>query len=87
MGALDYIWYTDTTLSAERVLQIPSEAIVMSHNGALPNPFMCSDHIPIVADIYGKIVPKPLAYRAGVIAAEEEKGVSSGGGRGKFNKR
>lgn len=70
VGALDYIWYTDTTLSCERVLQIPPEQVVLSHNGALPNPFMCSDHIPIVADLYGKLVPKPSTYRGGGLPIE-----------------
>jgi hypothetical protein len=85
VGALDYIWYTDSTLSVERVLQIPSEEVVLSHNGALPNPFMCSDHIPIVADVYGKLVPRPSTYRAGAEEGTEKR--KEGGGRGRNNKR
>eukprot|EP01125_Pyxidicula_operculata_P015564 TRINITY_DN5297_c0_g1_i1.p1 TRINITY_DN5297_c0_g1~~TRINITY_DN5297_c0_g1_i1.p1 ORF type:complete len:513 (+),score=98.64 TRINITY_DN5297_c0_g1_i1:658-2196(+) len=50
-GVLDYIWFTDETLSAERVLIPHGEDIVLNLNGALPNPYMCSDHIPLVCDI------------------------------------
>jgi len=55
VGVLDYIWYSEELLSAERVLVPLSEDIIISHNGALPNPYMCSDHISIACDLYGKI--------------------------------
>jgi len=55
VGVLDYIWYSEDTLSAERILSPLSEEIILSHNGALPNPHMCSDHIPIACDLYGRI--------------------------------
>lgn len=90
VGALDYIWFTDNTLSVERVLQLPAEEVVLGHNGALPNPFMCSDHIPIVADVYGKLSPKPSTHRpggAGLVASEESSNKREGAGRGRMNKR
>lgn len=63
-------------------MQIPPEEVVISHNGALPNPFMCSDHIPIVADIYGKLIPKPSSQKNGAHSPEESKKPS---GRGRIN--
>jgi CCR4-NOT transcription complex subunit 6 len=55
VGVLDYIWFTDDLLSAEKVLAGVSEETVRSYNGALPNPFMCSDHIPIAAELNGRL--------------------------------
>eukprot|EP01127_Copromyxa_protea_P013814 TRINITY_DN3747_c0_g1_i1.p1 TRINITY_DN3747_c0_g1~~TRINITY_DN3747_c0_g1_i1.p1 ORF type:complete len:526 (+),score=86.19 TRINITY_DN3747_c0_g1_i1:72-1580(+) len=81
VGALDYIWYSDSTLSAERILQVPSEDVVIGHNGALPNPFMCSDHVPIIADLYGKLTPRPSQSRP---ATEDRKDTT---GRARSNKR
>jgi len=59
VGVLDYIFFTDETISAERVLTPLSEEIILSHNGALPNPYMCSDHIPLACDFYGRILNNP----------------------------
>jgi len=55
IGVLDYIWYTDESLSSEKVLAPLNEETIRSYNGALPNPFMCSDHIPIACELYGKL--------------------------------
>jgi CCR4-NOT transcription complex subunit 6 len=55
IGVLDYIWFTDDTISVEQVLTTLKEEVVLSHNGALPNPYICSDHICLVADFAGKI--------------------------------
>jgi len=55
VGLLDYIWFSNFTLHSERVLVPHSEEVILSHNGALPNPYMCSDHIPIAAELYGKL--------------------------------
>lgn len=84
VGALDYIWYTDNTLTVDRVLQVPPEEVVINHNGALPNPFMCSDHVPIVADIYGKLVPKSSVKPTNGKTVEYKKESSN---RGRMNKR
>ena len=54
-GCLDYIWYAHHNLSVERVLNGVDERIVHSYNGALPNPHMPSDHIPLVADFVQNI--------------------------------
>eukprot|EP01130_Rhizamoeba_saxonica_P015525 TRINITY_DN6995_c0_g1_i1.p1 TRINITY_DN6995_c0_g1~~TRINITY_DN6995_c0_g1_i1.p1 ORF type:complete len:501 (+),score=94.86 TRINITY_DN6995_c0_g1_i1:245-1747(+) len=54
IGVLDYIWFSDDFLTTQKVLETVSSDIVKSHNGALPNPWMCSDHIPIVAEIHEK---------------------------------
>lgn len=54
-GCLDYIWYAQHNLSVERVLNGVDERIVHSYNGALPNPHMPSDHIPLVADFVQNI--------------------------------
>lgn len=54
-GVLDYIWYAHHNLSVERVLNGVDERIVHSYNGALPNPHMPSDHIPLVADFVQNI--------------------------------
>jgi len=58
VGVLDYIWISDESLSAERVLSPPTEEAIINQNGALPNPYLCSDHIYLVADIYPKIHQK-----------------------------
>jgi len=39
------------------VLQTLSEDVILSQNGALPNPYICSDHVYLVADIFGKLKP------------------------------
>jgi len=62
IGVLDYIWYTEDSLSAEQVIQTFSEEVVLSHNGALPNPYVCSDHVYLCADIFGKI-KRGIDYR------------------------
>eukprot|EP01126_Amoeba_proteus_P003828 TRINITY_DN11296_c0_g1_i1.p1 TRINITY_DN11296_c0_g1~~TRINITY_DN11296_c0_g1_i1.p1 ORF type:complete len:304 (+),score=71.31 TRINITY_DN11296_c0_g1_i1:558-1469(+) len=77
MGTLDYIWYTDCTLSAERVVSPQTEELVLSHNGALPNPYMCSDHIPLVTDFFGKLVTRSSSYR---VTTQEEVGDEKKGG-------
>jgi len=64
VGLLDYIWFSNTTLHAERVLVPHSEEVILSHNGALPNPYMCSDHIPIAVELYGKIPPSAASTGA-----------------------
>jgi len=51
VGTLDYIWATKS-MQPVRVLTPVPEEIVLSLCGALPNPFMCSDHIPLVADFF-----------------------------------
>jgi len=51
VGVLDYILHTGEDVSPERILRPVDESIVLLHNGALPNPYMCSDHIPLVADL------------------------------------
>lgn len=55
VGVLDYIWFTGNSLSVEQILATPSEEVVLSHNGALPNPYMCSDHVYLCADLCGKL--------------------------------
>eukprot|EP01127_Copromyxa_protea_P013202 TRINITY_DN3529_c0_g1_i1.p1 TRINITY_DN3529_c0_g1~~TRINITY_DN3529_c0_g1_i1.p1 ORF type:complete len:901 (+),score=138.88 TRINITY_DN3529_c0_g1_i1:76-2703(+) len=85
VGALDYIWYSDNTLSAERVLEVPPEEVVINHNGALPNPFMCSDHIPIVADIFGKIAPSRMPGQMRTSDNSSEKRKEPGRGRSNNN--
>jgi len=55
VGLLDFIWFSNATLHAEKVLVPHSEEVILSHNGALPNPYMCSDHIPIAVELHGKI--------------------------------
>jgi len=62
VGVLDYIWFSDTSLSPERVLAPPTEDIVINQNGALPNPYSCSDHIYLVVDLYGKLHPTKSNY-------------------------
>jgi CCR4-NOT transcription complex subunit 6 len=49
-GVLDYIWYSDNSLNVERALMGVDESVVHAYNGALPNPHMPSDHIPLVTD-------------------------------------
>jgi len=49
-GVLDYIWYTGDCLNVERALLGVDESVVHAYNGALPNPHMPSDHIPLVSD-------------------------------------
>jgi CCR4-NOT transcription complex subunit 6 len=51
VGVLDYIWYTPRTLRVHKVLRGVDYDVVLKSYGALPNPFMCSDHISLVADI------------------------------------
>lgn len=53
-GVLDYIWFTDHTLSAEKTLSPVSEEVILSYFGPLPNLYMPSDHIPIGCQIHGK---------------------------------
>eukprot|EP01128_Nolandella_sp_AFSM9_P008532 TRINITY_DN523_c0_g1_i1.p1 TRINITY_DN523_c0_g1~~TRINITY_DN523_c0_g1_i1.p1 ORF type:complete len:653 (+),score=89.99 TRINITY_DN523_c0_g1_i1:25-1959(+) len=55
VGVLDYIWKSKESLVAARALQPLTESIVKGLNGALPNPYMCSDHIPLVVDIQPRI--------------------------------
>jgi CCR4-NOT transcription complex subunit 6 len=50
VGVLDYVWYSKSCLQVERVLSPVEEPVVLAQNGALPNPYMCSDHIPLLAD-------------------------------------
>lgn len=49
-GVLDYIWFTGDCLNVERALLGVDESVVHAYNGALPNPHMPSDHIPLVSD-------------------------------------
>lgn len=49
-GVLDYIWYSKNSLNVERALNGVDESVVHAYNGALPNPHMPSDHIPLVSD-------------------------------------
>lgn len=51
VGVLDYVWFSPQTLRVERILDTIDEAVVMNQNGALPNPYMCSDHLPLLADM------------------------------------
>jgi len=55
VGVLDYIWYTENLLTTKKVLKPLLTDIVRSHNGALPNPWICSDHIPILAEIHENV--------------------------------
>jgi CCR4-NOT transcription complex subunit 6 len=47
-GVLDYIWYTEKYLCADSILAVPEEEDIKAQNGALPNPWMCSDHVPVL---------------------------------------
>jgi CCR4-NOT transcription complex subunit 6 len=49
-GVLDYIWYSANSLTVERALNGVDESVIHAYNGALPNPHMPSDHIPLVTD-------------------------------------
>lgn len=51
VGVLDYVWYSPQTLRVERILDTVDESVVLNQNGALPNPYMCSDHLPLVTDV------------------------------------
>lgn len=55
VGSLDYIFYDEELLTTSRVLQPLEVSEVKRHNGALPNPWMCSDHIPMVAYLHEKL--------------------------------
>jgi CCR4-NOT transcription complex subunit 6 len=59
VGTLDYIWASANSVVPVRVLLTLPEEIVVSHNGALPNPFMCSDHLPLVADFQPRHLLQP----------------------------
>lgn len=49
-GCLDYLMFTRESLTPHRVLLPPDESVVHQHAAALPNAYMCSDHVPILAD-------------------------------------
>jgi CCR4-NOT transcription complex subunit 6 len=51
VGVLDYIWYTPHAFTPLRVLKGVDPSTVLSSYGALPNPFMCSDHIPLLVEV------------------------------------
>jgi len=48
-GTLDYIFYTSDMLIPKKVLA-PVEVNIAEQLGALPNAYMCSDHIALVAE-------------------------------------
>ncbi|KAL6071665.1 Glucose-repressible alcohol dehydrogenase transcriptional effector [Balamuthia mandrillaris] len=50
-GCLDYIFYTQEHLEVLKVLRPVDEAVITSQVGALPNAYMCSDHIPLVTEL------------------------------------
>ncbi|GJD09382.1 Carbon catabolite repressor protein 4 homolog 1 [Galdieria sulphuraria] len=51
VGVLDYIWYTPLQLSVTALLEVPSEAdIVSPTEPSLPNHFWSSDHIALMTE-------------------------------------
>lgn len=49
-GCLDYIFYSSDKLEVCKILKPVDEDVVVSQTGALPNAYMCSDHIPLVSE-------------------------------------
>ncbi|GJQ09575.1 hypothetical protein GpartN1_g1366.t1 [Galdieria partita] len=51
VGVLDYIWYTPSQLAVAALLEVPSEAdIVSPSEPSLPNHFWSSDHIALMTE-------------------------------------
>ena len=59
IGVLDYIFCTQDNCKPSNVLAPPNEDDILSYNGALPNPFNCSDHILLFGTILVKFSEKP----------------------------
>merc|ERR1739848_838952 len=49
IGVLDYVFVTDECIRCTGVLEPVEEEEVLALNGALPNPFCCSDHLLLYA--------------------------------------
>jgi hypothetical protein len=49
-GCLDYIFYSSDKLEVCKILKPVDEDVVVGQTGALPNAYMCSDHIPLVSE-------------------------------------
>jgi len=57
VGCLDYIFYSNDKLEVCKILKAVDEDVVVSQTGALPNAYMCSDHIPLVSEFVFTRIP------------------------------